>query len=328
MLMCSGAFMVPGISGLSAHRRRAVRLLGRGWSAASCPWHLSWPKRTKRMKKFEEGLPEALDLIVSALRVGHSLNSALGLVTRECPDPVGSEFRVCFDEQNYGLELKTAMDNLVTRVPLQDLKIVATAILIQKESGGNLAEVLEKTAEVIRERFRLKRQVSTHTAQGRLTGMILTALPVVLGCCLYFVSPKMMSLLWTTKIGIKLLYAAVGHDRSGRIDHSQDRQHGRLKGSYGSCGCIIFRNIPADRERRSADLLSRNHSGADCVSDQSAGQAAEESESQTSGYWQHPWRHGGAPRKGRAEERGGGFGCTTASDRRRFPKRLRGENLL
>ena len=116
-------------------------------------------KRTKRLAKFEEGLPEALDLIVSALRVGHSLNSALGLVTRECPDPVGSEFRVCYDEQNYGLELKTALENMITRMPTQDLQIVVTAIMIQKESGGNLAEVLEKTAEVIRERFRLKRQV-------------------------------------------------------------------------------------------------------------------------------------------------------------------------
>jgi tight adherence protein B len=167
-------------------------------------------KRTKRLAKFEEGLPEALDLIVSALRVGHSLNSALGLVTRECPDPVGSEFRVCYDEQNYGLELKTALENMITRMPTQDLQIVVTAIMIQKESGGNLAEVLEKTAEVIRERFRLKRQVSTHTAQGRLTGIILTLLPIVLGCALYFISPTMMSLLWTTPIGIKLLYTAAG----------------------------------------------------------------------------------------------------------------------
>jgi tight adherence protein B len=167
-------------------------------------------RRTKRLNKFEEGLPEALDLICSALRVGHSLNSALGLVTRECPDPVGTEFRVCFDEQNYGLELKTALENMTNRVPVQDLRIVVTGILIQKESGGNLAEVLEKASDVIRERFRLKRQVMTHTAQGRLTGMILTLLPVVLGCALYFVNPEMMSLLWKRDVGIKLLYAAGG----------------------------------------------------------------------------------------------------------------------
>jgi len=164
--------------------------------------------RRKRMDKFEAGLPEAIELIVSALRVGHSLNAAMGLVSRECPDPVGTEFRLCFDEQNYGLELKSAMDNLTTRVPLQDIKIVCTAILIQRESGGNLAEVLEKTSSVIRERFRLKRQVMTHTAQGRLTGWILTLLPVVLGALLYMVNPDLMSILWKRDLGIKLLYAA------------------------------------------------------------------------------------------------------------------------
>jgi tight adherence protein B len=163
-------------------------------------------KRGRRFGKFEAELPDALDLMVSALRVGHSLNSALSLVARECPDPVCTEFRICYDEQNYGLELRTAMDNLVTRMPLQDLKIVTTAILIQKESGGNLAEVLEKTGQVIRERFRLKRQIMTHTAQGRLTGLILTLLPVVLGFMLYMVNPKTMSLLWTREVGVKLLY--------------------------------------------------------------------------------------------------------------------------
>lgn len=165
-------------------------------------------KRKRRLGKFEQGIPEALELIVSALRVGHSLNAAMGLVSRECADPVGGEFRLTFDEMNYGLELKSALDNLVTRVPIQDVKILATAILIQRESGGNLAEVLEKTAQVIRERFRLKRQVMTHTAQGRLTGWILTLLPIVLGFLLYLVNPDLMSLLWKKPLGVKLLYAA------------------------------------------------------------------------------------------------------------------------
>ena len=164
--------------------------------------------KNKRMGKFEQGLPEALELIVSALRVGHSLNAAMGLVSRECADPIGGEFRLTFDEMNYGLELKAALDNLVTRIPLQDVKIVCTAILIQRESGGNLAEVLEKTSQVIRERFRLKREVLTHTAQGRLTGWILTVLPVVLGMVLYMVNPDLMSNLWKKELGIKLMYAA------------------------------------------------------------------------------------------------------------------------
>jgi tight adherence protein B len=163
-------------------------------------------KRKQRFDKFEQGLPETLDLMVSALRAGHSLVSALDLAASEAPDPIGTELRICFDEQNYGLELKTAMSNLAARVPLQDLKIVITAILIQKESGGNLAEVFDKAAYVIRERFRLKRQIRVHTAQGRLTGWILSFLPVVLGIGLYMINPEGMRILWTRPIGIKLLY--------------------------------------------------------------------------------------------------------------------------
>jgi len=166
--------------------------------------------RGKRFKKFEAGLPDALDLMTSALRVGHSFNSAMSLVSRECADPIGSEFRAAFEEQNFGLELRVALDNLIARVPLQDLKIVVTAILIQRESGGNLAEVLEKTAYVIRQRFRLKRQVMTHTAQGRLTGWILTILPIALGIGLYIINPDTESLLWKRDIGIKLLIAGAG----------------------------------------------------------------------------------------------------------------------
>jgi tight adherence protein B len=167
-------------------------------------------KRSKRFDKFQQGLPEALDLMVNALRAGHSLIAAMGLVSRECVDPVGPEFKACFEEQNYGLEMNTAFENMIVRVPLQDLKIVATAIMIQKESGGNLAEVLDKTAHVIRERFRLKREIMTHTASGRLTGIILTLLPIGLGTVLYIINPQFMSILWTTEIGRKLMWIAAG----------------------------------------------------------------------------------------------------------------------
>jgi tight adherence protein B len=167
-------------------------------------------KRNKRMDTFQGGLPEALDLMVNAMRAGHSLIAAIGSVAREVADPIGCEFRTCFEEQNYGLEMKTAMDNMLNRVPLQDLRIVVTAIMIQRESGGNLAEVLDKTSHVIRERFRLKRQVGVHTAQGRMTGWVLTLLPVVLGLALYVVNPEMISLLWTTPIGVKMLWASFG----------------------------------------------------------------------------------------------------------------------
>jgi tight adherence protein B len=165
-------------------------------------------KRMQRFGKFEQGLPEALDLIVGALRAGHSLSAAIGLVSRECPEPIGGEFRAAFDEQNFGLEMRMSLDNLLDRVPLQDLKMAVTAILIQRESGGNLAEVLDKTSYMIRQRFRLKKQIMVHTAQGRLTGLILTILPIALGVALYFLNPENMSLLWTRDIGIKLLIAA------------------------------------------------------------------------------------------------------------------------
>ena len=207
--MCAASFLVPAVL---VNMRTGSLLIscGVGLVTGSLPFAVVFFKRGKRFGSFQEGLPEALDLMVSALRAGHSLIAAMGLVSRECPDPVGCEFKACFEEQNFGLELKNALDNLITRVPLQDLRIVCTAIMIQKESGGNLAEVLDKTAHVIRERFRLRRQVMTHTAQGRLTGWILTLLPVALAFALYTVNPDMMSILWKREIGLKLMYTAIG----------------------------------------------------------------------------------------------------------------------
>jgi tight adherence protein B len=210
LLAVTGAcFVIPAFIIYNQFGMMAIALAA-GAAIASAPFGWIFFMRSRRFDQFQQGLPEALDLMVSALRAGHSLIAAMGLVARECADPVGSEFRACFDEQNYGLELKAALDNMLHRIPLQDLKITATAIMIQKESGGNLAEVLDKTAHVIRERFRLKREVKVHTAQGRLTGLILSLLPVVLGTALYFVNPTMMSVLWHRDIGIKLIWAAVG----------------------------------------------------------------------------------------------------------------------
>jgi tight adherence protein B len=207
ILMTITCFAIPGYL---INLRTGSVLLGLlvGGALSIVPTAYVWFLRSKRFAKFEQGLPEALDLMVSALRVGHSFNSAMGLVTRECGDPVGPEIRIAFDEQNFGLELRAALENLIDRVPIQDLRMAVTAILIQRESGGNLAEVLEKTANVIRQRFRLKKQVMVHTAQGRLTGWILTILPIALGIGLYIINPKTMSLLWTREIGIKLMWAA------------------------------------------------------------------------------------------------------------------------
>jgi tight adherence protein B len=188
-----------------------------GFSMSIAPLGFVFYKRAQRFGKFEQNLPEALDLMVGALRAGQSLIAALKLVGNETPDPIGGEFRICFDEQNFGLDIRTAMDNLVNRVPLQDLRIVVTAILIQKESGGNLAEVLDKASSLIRERFRLRRQVRVHTAQGRMTGWILSLLPLALGIGLYLLNPITMSILWTRPIGIKLLYTSAAMTVTGGL---------------------------------------------------------------------------------------------------------------
>lgn len=208
MLSC----LVAGLAGgwlIQLRTHSAPFSLMMGALAASIPYFYVVFKRSRQFGIFEQKLPEALDMMVSALRAGHSLISSISIVAREAPDPIGREFRKAFDEQNFGLELRTALNNLTTRFPLQDLRILVTAVLIQQESGGNLAEVLDKVASVIRDRFRLKRQIAVHTAQGRMTGWVLTLLPLILGFLLYLVNPEHMSILWKRAIGIKLLTAAV-----------------------------------------------------------------------------------------------------------------------
>jgi len=209
LVMCLALFVIPSYA-VYQYYGSYLAAVGAGLVFGFVPIGYVLFKRRRRFAQFEKGLPEALGLMVSGLRAGHSLVAAMALVARECPDPVGTEFKVCFEEQNYGLEMNAALDNLTNRVPLQDVKITTTAIIIQKESGGNLAEVLDKTAYVIRERFRLKRQIMTHTAQGRLTGWILTALPIALGIGIYIVDPDMISILWHRKIGIEMMWGAFG----------------------------------------------------------------------------------------------------------------------
>jgi tight adherence protein B len=217
LLMISAALFVIPVYAVLQYLNSIPIALGAGALLSLAPYAFVMFKRGRRFSAFEKGLPEALDLMVSGLRAGHSLIAAMALVARECEEPVGPEFKIAFEEQNYGLEMKAALENLLVRVPLQDMKIVSTAILIQKESGGNLAEVLDKASNIIRERFRLKRQIMVHTAQGRLTGLILALLPVVLGVGIYFVDPGMISILWHRDIGIKLLWAAAGMTVLGGI---------------------------------------------------------------------------------------------------------------
>jgi len=166
-------------------------------------------KRTVRIYKFEEKFPEALDLLSRAVRAGHAFSAGMKMVADELDDPVGPEFRKAFDEQNYGLPLKESLNALAERIPLLDVKFFATAVLIQRETGGNLAEILDNLANVVRERFKIRRQVRVHTAHGRFTGYVLMALPAFLAIALMFINPEHMNLLFEEQIGKMMIVACI-----------------------------------------------------------------------------------------------------------------------
>ncbi len=166
-------------------------------------------KRGVRMKKFEEQFPEALDLLSRAIRAGHAFQSAMGMVADELDAPVGTEFRKSFEQQNFGLPLKEALNLLSERMPLMDVRFFATAVNIQRETGGNLAEILDNLAHVVRERFKILRQVRVHTAHGRFTGYVLLALPAALAVALHFISPGHIKTLFTHPMGQTMVLGAI-----------------------------------------------------------------------------------------------------------------------
>ena len=178
--------------------------------------YLNW-KRSKRLYKFEEEFPEALDLISRALKAGHAFVTGLKMVADEMPEPIGPEFRKTFDEQNFGLPLKDALENLTMRVPSLDVRFFSTAVLIQRETGGNLSEILETLAHVVRERFKILRQVRVHTAHGRFTGYVLLALPIFLMLALMYLNPDHMNLLFRERLGQIMLIGAVVMQSIGYI---------------------------------------------------------------------------------------------------------------
>jgi tight adherence protein B len=146
-------------------------------------------QRTKRLNAFETQLPEALDFLGRAMRAGHAFSISLEMLSEESPAPLGVEFRKVFNEQNLGLPVETALLNLTTRVPLLDVRFFVSAVLLQRETGGNLAEIMSKLAHIIRERFKLKGQVKAASAHGRITGSILTIMPVALMLGLLVIAP-------------------------------------------------------------------------------------------------------------------------------------------
>jgi tight adherence protein B len=164
--------------------------------------------RQRRFRKFEEHFPEALDLLGRAVRAGHAFTTGLEMIAKESGEPIGGEFRITFDEQSFGLPLRDALLNLADRVPLIDVRFFVTALLIQKETGGNLAEILDGLAHVIRDRFRIYREVQVRTAQGRLTAGILIGLPPFVLAILAFLNPHYVSVLFTDPAGPTILGVA------------------------------------------------------------------------------------------------------------------------
>jgi tight adherence protein B len=175
----------------------------------SAPFFLLKMKRKRRLYSFEEHFPEALDLISRALKAGHAFATGLKMVADELAEPIGPEFRKTFDEQNFGLPLKDALDNLTVRIPILDVRFFATAVMIQRETGGNLSEILENLGHVVRERFKILRQVRVYTAHGRLTGYVLLALPAFLAVALMFINPDHMNLLFREPLGQKMVMAGI-----------------------------------------------------------------------------------------------------------------------
>ncbi len=163
----------------------------------------------RRLARFEEQFPEALDLLSRAIRAGHAFQTAMGMVADELGEPVGPEFKKAFDQQNYGLPVKEALNQLAERVPLLDVKFFVTAVTIQRETGGNLAEILDNLAHVVRERFKILRQVRVHTAHGRFTGYVLLALPGALAVALSYINPEFMSPLFHERMGQTMLIAGL-----------------------------------------------------------------------------------------------------------------------
>ena len=166
-------------------------------------------KRRRRLKRFMNHFPEALEMFARSLRAGHSFTGAIQLVAQEMPDPIGPEFSKVFEEQNLGIPLRQALIGMTDRVDILDVKFFVTAILIQRETGGNLAEIIDKIAYVIRERFRVQGQLKIFTAQARITGTILALLPVGLAVLLGILNPEYMKPLWVERAGKIMIGVAV-----------------------------------------------------------------------------------------------------------------------
>ena len=188
-----------------------------GLIAASVPFLHVYYKRRKRINKFLELLPDALELMSRSLSAGHAFAESLHMVATEMPEPIHTEFRKTYEEQNLGLSLKLALDNLSERMPLLDLRLCITAIMIQRETGGNLAEILEKVATTIRERFRIMEDLKTLTTSSRMSAWVLCGLPIFVAIVVTAINGEYMSVLWSDPRGHRLIWIALGMQITGML---------------------------------------------------------------------------------------------------------------
>lgn len=177
--------------------------------AALLPDLFIYRRKLKRLRLFEEQFPEAIDLLGRAIRAGHPLASAIRMVAEETAEPVAGEFRQVFEEQRFGLPFEDALLGLSDRNTLVDVRIFVTAVLIQREAGGNLAEILDKIAQTVRARFSILRQLRVYTAQGRMSGYVLALMPIVIAGIVWFLQPEYMQLLITDPLGRMMVIAAI-----------------------------------------------------------------------------------------------------------------------
>jgi tight adherence protein B len=205
------ALSISSVAGLAVTLVLGSKLLGFVVTLICLPVPFFWVmwRRAKRIDRFEELLPEAIDLTVNALKSGFSLESSLSLVAQEMPEPVGNEFAITYEEQNLGVDFVQALDNLNRRMPSDDLRIMTTAIAIQRRTGGNLAEILSMIARMIRERFSLRREIRIHTAQGRLSGVILILLPIALAIMIQILNKEYLKILYDDPIGLYMILVVI-----------------------------------------------------------------------------------------------------------------------
>lgn len=209
LVMFSGMAGMLAALAVSVISVSILLMLGAGLVAATLPFAHVWWKRKQRFEAFLELLPDALELMSRALSAGHAFSEALHMVSAEMPEPIAGEFRKAYEEQNLGLSLKLAMENLTQRIPLLDLRMCVTAVMIQRETGGNLAEILEKVAHTIRERFRIMGDLKTLTTSSRMSAWLLCGLPIFVTIVITIMNPDYMSVLWKDQRGHYLIAAAM-----------------------------------------------------------------------------------------------------------------------